>query len=267
MPSSISNGVTTHYPVAGEGPPLVLLHAMPFDHTLWLYQISRFSAWYKVIALDVRAHGRTESVVQPYVMADLVEDVVAVCRRENAAGAILAGISVGSRIALQLVLDHPRLFKAVVLVGSGARPSAGVERRIADYAGLAGDAAGFADYRRRHLEFGVSKGFPETPLGRYLIDGFAERSPRMRGDAIAALFRAFGHVDLTDRLGEIALPTLIVNGEFDNALESGRWTAARIRGAIHRMLPGAGHACNLEKPAEFDRLTIEFLEVNGLMPG
>ncbi|MCZ6610380.1 MAG: alpha/beta hydrolase, partial [Alphaproteobacteria bacterium] len=66
MPKSRANGVDIHYEVAGEGPPMVLIHANPFDHNLWMYQIAHFSTWFKVIAVDIRGYGRSEKVTKAY---------------------------------------------------------------------------------------------------------------------------------------------------------------------------------------------------------
>ena len=61
----------------------------------------------------------------------IVGDVLAVCKAEGVTKCVLAGISVGSRIAMQCVLDHPSLFNSVILVGSGSRPSdSGVVNRF-----------------------------------------------------------------------------------------------------------------------------------------
>jgi pimeloyl-ACP methyl ester carboxylesterase len=267
MPYSVVNGARTYYEVAGEGPAMVLLHAIPFDLTLWHYQITHFSARFRVIAVDFRAHGRSDAVTTPYHITDLAQDVMAVSRAEGIESAVLAGISIGSRIALQMVLDYPGSFSAVVLVGSGAKPSGSMGRRIAEYGALDGDAEAFVAYRRAHLEFGVSAAFAKSARGRYLIDSYAERSGCTRPAAMVELFKAFGHVDLTGRLGEIEIPALVVNGEHDNALPSGRWTAERIAGGIHAVVPGTGHACNIEDPATFDRLVTDFLGRHGLLPG
>jgi 3-oxoadipate enol-lactonase len=258
--------VRVHYVVAGEGPPLVLLHAIPFDHTLWMYQIAHFSTRFKTIAIDLRAWGRTDAVRKPYAMDDLVGDVLAVCKAEDVTKCVLTGISVGSRVAMQCVLDHPSLFNAVVLVGSGSRPSANVENRIADYAKLDGKPDALTAYRRDHAIFGVSKGYAQTPLGKYLLESFVERTPWTSGRAIASLFEAFGRIDHLDRVKEITMPTLVMNGEFDGALPSGKWTAEHIKGALHRVIPNTGHACNLEDPARFDAVMAEFLAANGLWP-
>ena len=71
---------------------------------------------------------------------------------------------------------------------------------------------------------------------------------------------------MTPRLGTMRVPTLVINGEYDNSLAGGRKTASLIPGAIHKILPNTGHACNIEDPATFDAFVIEFLRANGLMP-
>jgi pimeloyl-ACP methyl ester carboxylesterase len=71
---------------------------------------------------------------------------------------------------------------------------------------------------------------------------------------------------MTPRLVTMKVPTLVVNGEYDNSLAGGKKTASLIPGAVHRMLPKTGHACNIEDPAGFDALVIDFLRAHNLMP-
>ena len=59
MPFSRANGIDIWYEVAGEGPALVLIHANPFDHDLWMYQTAHFSTWFKVVSIDIRGYGRS----------------------------------------------------------------------------------------------------------------------------------------------------------------------------------------------------------------
>ena len=46
--------VRIYYEVSGDGPPLVLIHANPYDHRLWTYKIQTFSQMYRTIAVDIR---------------------------------------------------------------------------------------------------------------------------------------------------------------------------------------------------------------------
>ncbi len=95
---------------------------------------------------------------------------------------------------------------------------------------------------------------------------FLERGPRLKGEAIAQVFMAGNHTDTTPRLSTMKVPTLVINGEFDNSRPAGENTARLTPGAVHKVLPGTGHACCLEDPAGFDAIVIEFLQSRGLMP-
>ena len=111
----------------------------------------------------------------------------------------------------------------------------------------------------------VAPDFPETKLGKYLLNTFVERDPWLNGESIAQIFRARGGTDMT-RLGSMTVPTLVINGEYDNSLTAGKKTASLIPEAVHKILPKTGHACCIEDPGGFDELVIEFLKSHGLMP-
>ena len=128
MSYSDSNGVKIYYEVSGEGFPFVMVHANPFDHNLWMYQIAHFSTYFKVIAIDIRGYGRSDKPETPFTLKDMADDVLAVCRDEGVKEAILGGVSVGSGMAILLGLDHPEMFKAIILVGGSSGPG-GVHRR------------------------------------------------------------------------------------------------------------------------------------------
>lgn len=261
MPYSTSNGIRIYYEVSGEGSPLVLVHANPFDHNLWMYQISHFSTYFKVIAMDIRGYGRSDKPTTQFSLKDMADDLLGVCRDEGVKEAILAGVSVGSGIALLLGLDHPGLFKALILVGGNSGGGGFVEERIRGYTKI-----GVGKYHRQHLEELVTPEFARSKLGSYLLDTFVERDPWLSGESIAQIFRARGGTDMTSRLASLKVPTLVINGEYDNSLPAGRRTAEMIPGAIHKILPRTGHACCIEDPAGFDALVIEFLKSQGLIP-
>ncbi len=261
MPYSITNGIRIYYEVAGEGFPFVLVHANPFDHNLWIYQIAHFSTYFKIIAIDLRGYGRSDKPTAPFTLKDMADDVLGVCRDESVQQAILGGVSVGSGMAILLGLDHPEIFKALILVGGSSGPGGSIEKRIHGYTKI-----GVEKYHIEHLRELVAPEFADSKLGAYLLGTFAERDPRLSGESIAQIFRARGGLDMTPRLGTMKVPTLVINGEYDNSLAGGKKTASLIPGAIHRVLPGTGHACNIEDPATFDRFVIEFLRANRLMP-
>lgn len=260
MPISRANGVDIYYEVAGRGPALVLIHAIPFDHSLWLYQQARFSTWFKVIAVDLRGFGRSAKVTAAYAFEDMARDVLGVMADEDVDRAVVMGCSIGSKLALLLGGMAPEKFSAVIQVGGNSGPQ-DFDRRIDGY--LTQD---FSPYRREHLRFGNRDGFGDTALGGYLHDMFSERDPLHDPKAIAAVFGALSKGDARPYLAAYKPPTLIINGEFDNARPRGEETARLIPGSRHRVLAGAGHACMIEDPAGFDALVIDFLRDHGLMP-
>ena len=260
MPYSKANGVDIWYEVTGDGPAMVLIHANPFDHDLWLYQAAHFSTWFKVVGIDIRGYGRSSKVAKPYALIDMAEDVVGVMQDLGIARAVLMGCSVGSGTAILLGLEHPELFDAIILVGGNSGSSSRYQSRVDGY------RQNLADYHIKHLRELVAPAFADSALGRHLLNLWVEREPRLSGEAIAQVFMAGNHTDTTERLPTMTVPTLVINGELDHSLPAGELTASLIPGAVHQVLPGTGHACCIEDPAGFDRLVIDFLRERNLMP-
>ena len=262
MPYSTRNGVKTYYEVSGEGFPFVLMHANPFDRRMLLYQAAHFSTYFKVINIDLRGYGYSDKPALSVTVSDLCEDVVAVCRQEGASEAIFAGVSVGGVMGLQLGLDHPEIFKALILVGCSSMPGDRYGSRIDGYM-----KQGMEKFHIQHLADLVSKDFPKTKLGQYLLSMHTEMDSRLNAPAIAEIFHALQNRDLTARLPELTMPVLIINGEFDNSLKRSQDMSTRIAGAEHRTIAGAGHACCLEDPATFDAHVLRFLKEHGFFKG
>lgn len=260
MPYSTKNGVKTYYEVSGEGFPMVLVHANPFDRRMFLYQVAHFSTYFKVINIDLRGYGYSDKPAIPITMTELSGDVVAVCQQAEAKEAIFAGVSVGGVMGLQLGLDHPEIFKALILVGCSSQPGDRYQSRIDGYM-----RQGIGEFHIQHLTDLVSKAFPQSKLGKYLLGMHTEMDARLSAPAIAEIFHALQNRDLTSRLSELKMPVLIINGEFDNSLKRSKEMSTKIAGAEHHVIPGAGHACCLEDPAVFDEIVIRFLRKNGFV--
>ena len=266
MTVSRANGLDIYYEKVGCGPPLVLIHALPFDHNLWLYQVERFSARFTTIAMDLRGWGRSAKPRTPFSLGDMGKDILGVLADEGiASGAAVLGCSIGSKLALMLACDHPDIFQAAILVGGNSGPQNQFDHRIAAY--RAHEAAGtLKDYHLGHLRHGVTQSWADSPTARYLFEGFVERGAMLDAESIAQVFQALTVSDLTPRLATYKSPTLIVNGEHDNALKGGTRTAALLPHAEHKIIPGTGHCCFLEDPAAFEALVRNFLSRNNLWP-
>ena len=255
-----NNGVRIYYEVTGEGVPFVMLHANPCDHRMWMYQISHFSKYFRVISLDMRGYGRTDKVETPFTFDDLVKDVITVCEQEKVVDGILAGASMGSKIAFKIGVEYPNLFQAQIHVGGNSFRGASYDGRIIGY-----ENEDLPKYRANHLKELFAPGFVDSPRGHYLSEVILEDSKNLSGKAIGSLFRAFDNLSLSTAVSSIEAPVLIVNGVTDNSLVGGKKTADLIKNSVHKTIPDAGHLCILEKPEIFDNYCYSFLKQYGFL--
>ncbi len=265
MPISRANGLDIYYEKAGQGPPLMLIHALPFNHNLWQYQVASLSSRFTTYAVDLRGWGRSAKPHTPFTLGDMGADVMGVLKDEGVMGpVVLMGCSIGSKIALKLACEHPEKVSAAILIGGNSgRPD--FSKRIADYRAQA-KAGTLVDYHRAHLRHGVSTPWADTELGAFLIESFVDHYGKLDADSIAQVFGAMEGSDLTDARRTCRVPVLVVNGEFDSAFQGGAETAADTPGAQRAVIEGAGHCCFIEKPDVFDALTRRFLSKKGLWP-
>src|SRR5688572_4388722 len=117
MPFADNKGVRIHYEMHGDGPPMVLVHANPFDRRLFIYQIASFAPRYRLVALDIRGYGRSDKPETHFTLEDMADDVLAVCQQEGIGRAVFMGVSVGSGMSLLIGLNRPEMCAAVILVG------------------------------------------------------------------------------------------------------------------------------------------------------
>jgi pimeloyl-ACP methyl ester carboxylesterase len=95
---------------------------------------------------------------------------------------------------------------------------------------------------------------------------FTDTNSMLCAEALSRIFEATQMKNLTPRLGELAMPVLVINGELDGTLPRSRAMSQQIRNAVHRVIPGAGHACCIEQPALFDEIVCDFLTKHKFLP-
>lgn len=251
-----------------QGPVMLFIHPNPLDQTAWLYQMGHFSTWYRCIAVDIPGYGRSPTAARGLTLSDLaqacwetLDDVF------PGDAAILVGCSAGSAIAPQMYHLRPAQTSALILSGTGYSPPGGDEewaQRRAEY--VSGYRQQGVAFRR---EFGLNvlgAEFRRTLLAEYFLSVFTERDGRADVDSIVLQLNALEQPRRRDFYSGIRCPTLVLTGSEDMAHPR----AARLREEISdcevRVLPGAGHACQLEQPWTFDQHMIAFLSYRGLFP-
>ena len=252
MPFVNNGDVRLNYEAVGNGPDIVLIHANPFDRRLWRFQVEGFSERYRMVAMDLRGYGASDKPDDPFTFDDMVVDVLAVCDTAGVESAVFIGASVGSSLALRIALDDPGRVSRLVLVGGNAGVAAS---GLPELQGTSRTGSRIAP------SIFISWWPPVSGIpGVGSIDNFLRDNGDLIPATIANVFRAMEDRDMTDRLPSLTVPTMVVNGEHDLSLTSGRRTAGLVPDARHYVLPGAGHVCNYEDPDAFNDVLRDFLE-------
>jgi 3-oxoadipate enol-lactonase len=255
--------VTLHYEVAGDGPAVVFLHPGIADSHVWDPQWSSFEG-YRRIRLDLPGFGRTP-LAGPRVC--YAREVVALLDQLGVSGAALIGTSVGGRTSLELAIARPDVAGALVLVGAGLPGydwSAAVRAygNAEDEAVARGDLDGATELNLRMWVDGPRRLPADVdPRVRDAVGQMQRDALELQAPVWEELEHDFLVPDLEGRLGEVRAPTLVLVGEED--VEDIHAIAARfaaeIPGARKATIPGAAHVPNVERPAEFDALVLDFL--------
>ncbi len=258
------NGVDIYYEQRGEGEALVFLHGFTGSGKDWENQINLVSGSYRTIALDHRGHGGSEApaLSEEYSIKVFSEDVYALLTELGIEVCCLVGHSMGGFMSLQFVLDHPEMVKGLVLVdtSSGDWDSApGYEEfkaKLNDLARNEGLAAAFA--------FDVAN----NPVKIEKFKRHPEMEEISRNKVLNTSVEGYIHVgncfgkwpSVTDRLGEINVPTTVFYGDEDvGFIRSSQILKDGIAGAKLIVVPGAGHNPHEEAPDVFNRDFLSFL--------
>jgi pimeloyl-ACP methyl ester carboxylesterase len=207
--------------VAGDGPPVVLLHGLTASHR-YVVMGSRHleRAGHRVLTYDARGHGASDPAPDPsaYRYEDLADDLVAVMAEHDLHRAVLVGASMGAHTALRVALHRPELVAGLVVVTPAFEP--GHEQDESNLAGwdrladglAAGGPDGFVD------AYDFSR-VPETwreTVAKVMHQRLAvHEHPEAVVDAVRAVPRSapFGSLD---ELAAIDVPTVVV-GDRDEA--------------------------------------------------
>jgi len=244
------------------GNALLLLHEGIADARMWAPN-DFGDRW--TLAPDLRGFGTRPLEPGPF---SHVDDLVALLAAEGVERVVVVGCSYGGRIALELALEHPHRVAGLVLGAPGLR---GWE--------WSDDFRRYSDREDELFEAGKLDEVVELNL-RVWVDG-PQRGPDEVDPEVRRLFgemqlRAF-ELDLAvpdagpereldppahARLGEIAVPTLVVVGSLDlpDMHAIARVVADGIAGARLETIEGVAHALTMERPAEFDQIVLAFLD-------
>ena len=244
------------YIEAGYGDPLVLIHGVGMQSAAWTPQIEALSSGYRVIALDMPGHGKSDPLPGTPALPDYVNWLQHVLLTLNLGPVSLAGHSMGALIAGGYAVSHPEMVARVALLN-------GVYRRTQE-------ARAAVQARAREIRQGEFD--LETPLARWFGDSPNDQAVRATvagwlsniqykgySDAYSAF--AAGDAEYADGFSEIQCPLLALTGSDDPnstpAMSEAMAQAAPQGYAVS--IEGERHMVNLTAPEKVNSLLLEWL--------
>lgn len=267
----------------GKQPAVVFIHGLTQSSVYWEEWVGALGkCGVRAIAVDLPGFGGSSNAPGPYTLPGLADAVASFIQKRNLGAVTLVGGSMGSAVAQFVALNHPALVQRLVLTaasaqsGSGAPPNASAAAapngpRGALAPAPSGARGTFTPEQAREMQ---KKRWQSNPPSA-TVDGFfyAKKPPadyaerfyasfqQMNLDAAAEVSAANGNWNTYERLGEIKVPTLIIQGARDPSKtpEEGARMAARMPDARVVTLPNAAHTPQWDERPAFDAAAIPFI--------
>jgi pimeloyl-ACP methyl ester carboxylesterase len=225
-------------PWEGEPETILFHHGVGITGDIWLEWLPTLAAHYRLVRLDVRGFGRS-SVPGPgfaWSMALLAEDALAVARAAGAEHFHYVGESLGGTLGLWLALNHPDAIRSLTTCSTAHR--GGSIQRVNEWRAFIA-REGMAAWSRMMMDLRMA---PDVPA-RYR-EWFDREQAKCSADAILDLADVLVATDLTDRLGAITAPTLVLHPDASPfiPLAMALELHARIPRSEIRIFPGVRHA-------------------------
>jgi 3-oxoadipate enol-lactonase len=284
MPIVRANGIDICYEVTGDpvDRPLLLIHGHGAQLIAWHDElVAQLGALgFYVITFDNRDAGLSthfDDAAAPDVFAlasgdlstlsysieDMADDAAMLLRALGCGAAHVLGVSMGGMIAQEYALSYPQDLRSVTFACTYAAPGPFCSRMFAMWADLA-------------PVLGVPFVMRDVTLWAFTVPFFEERGEDLAEfetamryldqpvHAYLAQLAVIQQHDTSSRLGEVAVPALVLAGEQDILIP------VSLSRRIHEAIPGSewattkgGHACVWEHPAEFNQTFLDFVRRHG----
>jgi 3-oxoadipate enol-lactonase len=267
-PGTIRAGkLDVYYERTGKGDAVLLLHAGLQDHSMWDEQVKELSKQYEVITVDLPFHGKTMGTDTTLLVADMIRIVLDSLQVKKVS---LAGLSMGGYSVMDFLIAYPdRVNKAILIAAgmNGYEEIHPVDSISMDWYRLFGKALEEKDTARAAKEF--TKAWAEgiyrkgdslkAPVSQYIYKKTLETLLQHKME---------GWPKLQDQpravksIASIKTPILIIDGDKDLpfVIANAEFMEKNIAGAKRVVMKDVAHMINLEKPAELNKLIMDFLK-------
>ncbi len=249
MPQVEINGVKINYIAEGEGSEtIIFIHGLGEFLESWKHQIKFFSKDYKIVALDLRGHGKSGVPKKKIEIVDFAEDVKGLMDHLGIKKAHFCGLSMGALVIFEMYKKYPDYFLSMILVAARHQfPPA----QTAALEGMSMEIIG-----AEVATFALASNAPES-----LREEVAKMVAGTRKDVYLQSAEATSMLNYSDLLPKIKVPTLIIVGDLDivTPVNSAETLNKDIPGSILQIIRGVCHLPNRENPEKFNTILKEFM--------
>jgi pimeloyl-ACP methyl ester carboxylesterase len=261
------DGVRLYYEETGTGAPIVFVHEFADDYRGYEGQLRHFARRHRCIAYNARGYPPSDVPDDParYSQDRARDDIRAVLDALAIAKAHIVGISMGGFATLHFGLGYPERALSLVVAGCGYGAEPGKRQQFHDETANTIALIESAGMKRASETYAI--GPTRVQFQNKDPRGWTEFAARLADHSTRGSANTMRGVqarrpslwDLTDRMRNLEVPTLIMTGDEDEpCLEPGLLMKRTIPTAALVVFPDTGHAVNLEEPDLFNRTLDEF---------
>jgi 3-oxoadipate enol-lactonase len=255
-----ANGISIHYTLEGaqSAPLITLSHSLATNLTMWEPQMEALLKSHRVIRYDTRGHGETSVPQGPYSFDMLAEDAAALLQALDIRKTVFMGISMGGMIGQVLGIKRQGLLSGLILCDTMSRIPE--ETRSI-----------WAERINTVQEEGMESQVGST-IERWFTPRFREKHPEVV-EKVEVMIRATNpqgyigcayairELNLTEKISDIGVPTLIIVGEDDpgTPVSASEAIHEKIRDSELVILKSAAHLSNIEQSEAFNKAVLNFL--------
>jgi len=261
MPVFENDGRSLYYEVHGDGEPLLCVMGLSADHLGWTLQVPAWSRRFRTVVFDNRDVGQSFHAADPYEVADMAQDTLALADALGLDRFHLLGMSLGGTIAQEVALAAPDRVRTLTLVVTFAWGG----RWGRELARLWGRAAAQRD-DEEHLDWLLlqtcSQEFYENEQAVQFLRNMLLSNPHPQPrDAFIRQLEAGARHDTRERLGTLPMPVHVIGAERDMLVPAFKSAeiAELVPGARLSIVSGAPHGVNVERADEFNALVADFI--------
>jgi pimeloyl-ACP methyl ester carboxylesterase len=249
--------VNIYYEEHGYGEPLIMLTGPLLDSKSWFNQME-LANYARIILMDNRDSGMSERSQVSYTMEVMADDVNALMRKLKLDRAHLVGFSMGGMVAQAFAILYPAKVKSLVLVSTSYGGKDSVLRLL--------DLLNTDEVSREVAMELLTRFFSRdwlmqnTEVFSRLVESYTKN---LLTDSLRNQLSAMRIFDLSRRVNQISVPTMIVQGEIDelSPIQNSLSLHNKVHNSRLLVFKGAGHAVHIERPREFNKEVLKHIDM------